>query len=266
MENYPVISVITVVYNGIAAIKKTIHSVLNQNYPNIDYVIIDGASKDGTQEIIKAYESKLGYYISEPDCGIYDAMNKGISAAKGDWIMFMNCGDFFYSDSVLSEIFVHYSANIKNADVIYGNSKMYYPDGRQIELKVLHPISCQWKGPVFRHGTMLVKSSILKSQLFRLENEFKISADFELMYRLNKKGFNFQYLDIIVLLFQKEGVSDNGIRNLKDNYYIIKMYGDSSPYRWMYYQYRLIKEKIAGSAAYHFFRQVFRNNIFEYQL
>lgn len=89
------ISIITVVYNGISEIEKTIQSVLNQTYPNIEYIIIDGGSTDGTIDIIKKYQGQLAYWVSEPDEGIYYAMNKGIQKATGEWIHFRNCGDYF---------------------------------------------------------------------------------------------------------------------------------------------------------------------------
>lgn len=96
MDN-PLISVVTVAYNAVTTIEKTILSVINQTYPNVEYIIIDGGSTDGTVEIIKKYANKLAYWVSEPDNGIYDAMNKGAKVATGEWINFMNCGDSFFT-------------------------------------------------------------------------------------------------------------------------------------------------------------------------
>lgn len=95
------ISIITVTYNCVEEIERTILSVINQDYPNIEYIIIDGASKDGTVDVIKKYLDKISYWISEPDKGIYDAMNKGIKVATGDYINFMNAGDSFVKDDVV---------------------------------------------------------------------------------------------------------------------------------------------------------------------
>ena len=95
-NNQSKVSVITVVYNDVSNIEETILSVINQDYPNIEYVVIDGGSSDGTIELIKRYEYKLAYYLSEPDNGIYDAMNKGIVKVKGQLVNFMNSGDTFY--------------------------------------------------------------------------------------------------------------------------------------------------------------------------
>lgn len=101
----PSISVITVSYNAVTSIEKTMLSVLNQIYDRVEYIIIDGGSVDGTLEVIQKYVDRLGYWVSEPDKGIYDAMNKGILNASGDWIIFMNCGDIFVDDNVLYSLF-----------------------------------------------------------------------------------------------------------------------------------------------------------------
>ena len=97
--NNPLISVVTVSYNAVTTIEKTILSVINQNYSNIEYIVIDGGSIDGTVDIIKKYADKITYWVSEPDKGIYDAMNKGIIVATGEWINFMNTGDTFYNEN-----------------------------------------------------------------------------------------------------------------------------------------------------------------------
>lgn len=117
------VSVITVVYNGIDYIESTILSVLNQDYINLEYIIIDGGSTDGTLDIIKKYEDRIFYWLSEPDHGIYDAMNKGVAVATGIWIHFRNCGDYFYSDNVISAIFTQIIPN--DVTIIYGNCRMW---------------------------------------------------------------------------------------------------------------------------------------------
>jgi glycosyltransferase involved in cell wall biosynthesis len=102
------ITIITVVYNSVVTLEQTILSVINQTYKNIEYIIIDGGSTDGTVDIIKKYEDKLAYWVSEPDNGIYDAMNKGIEKANGEWLNFMNSGDIFYSKDILNTVFSSY--------------------------------------------------------------------------------------------------------------------------------------------------------------
>ena len=102
----PVVSIVTVVFNGEAELESTIRSVIGQTYfPQIEYIIIDGGSTDGTTSIIKRYEQYITRWVSEPDKGIYDAMNKAVGMARGEWINFMNCGDMFARDTVLENIF-----------------------------------------------------------------------------------------------------------------------------------------------------------------
>ena len=119
MIKKPLISIITVVYNGEKNLEETILSVINQTYDNVEFIIIDGSSTDGTIDIIKKYEDKIDYWISEKDSGIFDAMNKGILASKGDYINFMNAGDFFTRIHLVKEV-----VNILNSeeiDFLYGD-------------------------------------------------------------------------------------------------------------------------------------------------
>lgn len=102
-RNNCTISIVTVSYNAVDTIEETIQSVLGQDYEAIEYIVVDGGSTDGTVDIIKKYSDKLSYWVSEPDNGVYDAMNKGITVASGQWINFMNSGDCFFSNHVLSD-------------------------------------------------------------------------------------------------------------------------------------------------------------------
>ncbi|HDY89306.1 MAG TPA: glycosyltransferase, partial [bacterium] len=120
------LSIITVTYNAEACLEKTIQSVINQTYKNIEYIIIDGGSSDKTLSIIKKYKKYIKYCISEPDKGIYDAMNKGIKIAKGDYINFLNAGDFYYENNVLSYLFDNLD---KSVDLLYGDSYLIDQNG-----------------------------------------------------------------------------------------------------------------------------------------
>ena len=114
----PLVSIITVVFNGEDYLEQTIQSVINQTYENIEYIIIDGGSNDNTVNIIHKYDEFIDYWISEEDSGIYDGMNKGISLATGDWFNFLNCSDYFVDNEVLKKIF---SLKRENITVLYGD-------------------------------------------------------------------------------------------------------------------------------------------------
>ena len=128
----PLISVITVCYNAAPLIEETILSVLGQDYPNLEYLIVDGASTDGTLDIVRKYADRVKF-VSEPDKGIYDAMNKGLKKATGEWVNFMNAGDYFANDHVLSDIFgTDGQLNLCDKDrirIIGGNTLNVFPDG-----------------------------------------------------------------------------------------------------------------------------------------
>ena len=117
----PKITIITICYNAEACIERTILSVINQTYPNIEYIIIDGNSTDNTLQIVEKYKDKITKIISEPDKGIYDAMNKGLRITTGDWVNFMNAGDSFYSNDVLGKVFCQDYSGIS---VIWGDAML----------------------------------------------------------------------------------------------------------------------------------------------
>ena len=119
VKNKPVISIVTVVRNCENTIEDTIINLINQEYPNIEYIVIDGGSTDGTLKKIRKYEKSIDYWISEPDGGIYDAMNKGIDLATGEWVNFMNAGDYFFNNSTINLIVSEIRK--QNFDIIYGD-------------------------------------------------------------------------------------------------------------------------------------------------
>jgi acetyltransferase-like isoleucine patch superfamily enzyme len=222
----PLISVITVVYNGVSMLEETILSVIHQTYPNLEYIVIDGGSVDGTKEIIERYASHISYWVSEPDRGIYDAMNKGIERSTGSHIIFLNCGDHFNNKDVFEKIVKTYGKELEDYDLVYGRAKIIKPDGALFDLTVYHSHNEMWKGPNFRHGALLVKSSILKEEKFELIPELKIAADFDFIYKCYKKGCSFYSIDIVILSFLEDGISADPYKHLKDNIYILKKYKD----------------------------------------
>ena len=207
------ITVITVVFNGKKYIEQTILSVINQSYANIEYIIIDGGSTDGTVDIIQKYSDHIHYWSSEPDKGVYDAMNKGIDHATGKWINFMNAGDYFYSpDSVLQM----FSAedDIDKYAIVYGDAEFrlnklsYIIEAREnSESNEFMP---------FSHQASFVRSDIAKKTKFDLS--YKIAADTAFSLRLIREGSQFKHIPVVVCSYDaQEGLSvKNEIRRSKE--------------------------------------------------
>lgn len=211
------ISVITVCYNAIEGIEITIKSVLGQSYINIEYIVIDGASTDGTVEVIQKYIDSIDFYVSEPDGGIYDAMNKGIMAATGDWINFLNAGDVFNSKQSLEKAL---SIDTEGIDIIYGDSMEI--DKGTFRLKPSsYDVDIMEFEQVYRHGSSLVRSFVHKNNLFDLDRkDLGYALDWELIHRLYLKGYKFKRVDVIIENYELEGTSYHPMLNRWYNYKI----------------------------------------------
>lgn len=197
----PLVTVVTVVFNGETCLEETILSVVNQTYKNIEYILIDGDSTDKTLEIIKRYKSHIYYWISEKDFGIYDAMNKGIDIATGEWICFMNAGDTFSSKSSIEEVF---SLDQSRFTVIYGDVEVSYTNfKRLVRAKKISEIP---KGMPFCHQSTLVKTAYHKSNKFNLVNS--IAADMEFLMSAFRSGCLFNYVPFAISKVSSGGVSD----------------------------------------------------------
>ena len=201
--NQPLITVVTVVFNGEQFIEETILSVINQTYHNVEYIIIDGGSTDATLDVVRKYEHAIDYWVSEKDSGIYDAMNKGIDLATGNWINFMNAGDTFFEQKILYAVFN--GSVYKNVDVLYGNHQIIYPSGRKCLVKAGN-IKNLWKGSQFCHQASFIRSSYHKQHKFNLC--IKIAADFNFFYAAQKNQISFNSLDQTIATFKAGGFSD----------------------------------------------------------
>lgn len=214
------ISVITVVFNGEKEIEKTILSVINQTYRNFEYIIIDGNSSDRTVEIIKKYQDKITFWTSEPDKGIYDAMNKGIDHASGDFINFMNAGDFFYNNFVLEKISKFLiDKNTSYFGDYFDRQKSTIIKQNQRKDVMLYNIN---------HQSIFYSASELKKQKFNLN--YKILADWVCnMFLFARRPF--KYINTIVASYEGNGISNNKVDTPFWNDYktnIILNYGKSN--------------------------------------
>lgn len=168
----PLISVITVVFNGETFLEATLRSCIGQTYPNVQILVIDGGSKDGTIEVIRRLESSIDYWVSEPDNGIYDAMNKGLARATGEWVIFMNGGDEFHSCHVIQEL--QDRGAFSRHDLVYGDCEMVYGNGYKRILRSTR-VENLWKGMVCSHQSLFAKRSLFKNSPF--DNSGGITSD-----------------------------------------------------------------------------------------
>ncbi len=220
----PKISIITVVFNGANTLEATIKSIINQTYTNIEYIIIDGSSNDGTLDIIKKFDAKISKWISEPDKGIYDAMNKGIHISTGDYVWFMNSGDEIANSKVLENIIL---LNL-DSDIYFGDTIMIDSYGNEIgNRRLTPPEKLNWKS--FKRGMLVSHQSfIAKKEIIQPYNlAYKFSADFEWCLLAMKKAKQITNTHLILSKFLDGGITkQNIIPGLKERFKImVKQYG-----------------------------------------
>jgi glycosyltransferase involved in cell wall biosynthesis len=209
------VSIITISFNSASTIEDTINSVLAQDYSNIEYIVIDGCSTDGTVNIINKFHSKIHYFLSEKDQGIYDAMNKGLRSATGDIIGILNSDDIYENDQVISKIVETFSNT--NSDAVYGD--LVYVKKDDTKSITRKWISGEYKEGMFLkgwmppHPTFFVKKEVY--QKFGLFNiSFKISADYEIMLRfIHKNKISISYLPQVLVKMRAGGESNITITN-----------------------------------------------------
>lgn len=199
-------SIITVTYNAAEVVERTIRTVVTQSYNNLEYIIVDGSSTDGTLDIIKKYASgdERIRYISEPDSGIYDAMNKGIRMATGDYLEFLNAGDLYRDDKVLLDVagILGRGLNTLDIDILYGSIIYVYPDGDE-RIRTYSQF-CEKKlyyllGDCINHQAMFAARRCFENAVFN--TSYRISADREWMIRQKKAGRKFRAIDRIICYY-----------------------------------------------------------------
>ena len=189
--NRPLITVVTAVYNGQEYLEQTIQSVFNQNYDNVEYIVVDGGSTDQTLEIIQRYESTLDYWLSEPDEGVYYAMNKGIMLANGELIVLLNADDFFHEDS-LSRVVEMFMLNQKKEAIYYGNAYILYEDLQTTSLRKANLNFKKCMGVI--HQTMFVSKEVYKKHgLYDLK--YSNAADYDFAIKTFLKHVPYIYID-----------------------------------------------------------------------
>ena len=225
--NKPLFSIITICYNAEATLEKTIQSVLAQTYPNVEYIVVDGASKDNTLAIINRYRPQLSKVVSEPDKGLYDAMNKGIGLATGNYLCFLNAGDTFFSANTLQEMVATLPAD-KQPDVIYGETALVDAEGHFVRMRRLQaPEVLTWRS--FRQGMLVCHQAFFaRRELVPLYDlQYRFSADFDWCIRIMKQSHLLHNTHLTLVNYLDEGLTTrNQKASLKERFRIMaKHYG-----------------------------------------
>ncbi len=234
MSNLPIISIITVVYNSEDLLPATIESVIGQTYPGIEYIIVDGGSKDGTIDIIKKYKDQIHQWISEPDKGLYDAMNKGLKMATGDFVWFMNAGDHLYAQDTVEKMIEKWQPD---TDILYGEV-MLVDDARKelgtrsatTKQKLTNPLHWQdlAKGMVVCHQGFLPKRTIAPLYI-----ENNLTADIDWVIKCLKASKKTTATELVLATYLVGGLSkQQHQQSLKDRYSVLKEHFGFWPNLW----------------------------------
>ena len=195
------LSVVTINYNNLQGLKQTVDSMLEQTVRDYEWIVIDGGSRDGSREFLKEHEARFTYVVSEPDRGIYNALNKGAHLAHGEYLYFLNAGDRLYAPDVLQRML-----EAGDADLLYGDVCFCYPDrenvGRQPEQLTLQYLR---KAPL-NHQSTLVRRSCFE-QLGGFDERFSIAADWRLLLQMKLQDCRFLYVPLVVCRYDMSGIS-----------------------------------------------------------
>ncbi len=224
--NYKV-SIITVVYNGAETIEQTIQSVLHQSYKNIEYIIVDGLSTDGTQQIIEKYAQDISYYISERDDGLYYAMNKGIEKATGDIIGIINSDDWYAENAVEDVVECFQKSDV---ELVYGKVAKISEEHR-VRITQRDPLESMWYEMPVSHPSVFVKKDVY-DRLGVFDVNYHVASDYELMLRFYTEKVKFGYVDKVISYFREGGTTTKRTKENRTEVYKISMsYVDKCPYK-----------------------------------
>lgn len=208
IEEAPCVSIITVTFNAEKVIEETIDSIIRQDFTNYEMIVIDGGSRDNTLDILNKYRKFINFMVSEPDNGIYDAMNKGINHSRGKWLCFMNAGDVFYNDHVLTDVFSNHDYS-EQAKLLYGDVSMVFDNNRECIKN-----SSTLKGrdvPInLCHQATFTDGDYLREHNYDVS--YKIAADTNSFYNIYKAGYILQYVPVIISKYEASlGVSSKNV-------------------------------------------------------
>jgi glycosyltransferase involved in cell wall biosynthesis len=211
LESIQSVSIITVSFNAHETLEKTILSVINQNCDDFEFIIIDGGSTDGTVDIIKKYQDRISFWVSEPDKGIFDAMNKGLAKANGNWILFLNSGDLLL-EGVLNRLIERID---NNYSIIYGNIRIWH--NGDYKVRIPKSVNRLHYTMPFCHQAVIVKNGLLRKSSFNIK--YMLSGDYEFFLRnLNE---NFLYIPLTLVEYDLFGLSSKMAFDMMKEYFTI---------------------------------------------
>jgi len=259
-DQLPLITIITVTYNVEKSLQKTIDSIRSQTYKNIEYIIIDGQSSDQTINIIKKNKHYISKWISKKDNGIYDAMNKGINFANGEWINFMNSGDTFINDSII-EKFVN--NRIKNIDIYYGSRYILYENSKKLQKPF--PLNKFYNRMPFGHQSAFISTKIMKK--YKYDLHYKIASDYNFFLKCYLNKITFHNLNFVICNFKVNGKSSTQrLRTALETNNIIFNHLNENQLKKTYFYAVLEKEICKSSKTYELLNlkyNIIRNTIKE---
>lgn len=241
MIEYPLISIVTVVYNNVSNIEETIQNISSLTYPKIEYIIIDGNSTDGTIDVIKKYTSKIDVFITEKDLGIYDAMNKAIKYCNGDWVIYMNSGDRFYDYNIFN--FFLDNNDFKGKNILFGSTSFV----RNNQLYIIPPKNLKyiWRGMPMCHQSMFIRTSLLKKNPFNLNYTF--ASDYNFLYDiflLDEKSV--EKLNMPISIIRTKGFSEtNSIKTYMEYSEISISKNSYKTFIYIYFLYKITERRAA---------------------
>lgn len=226
-HHHPKFSIITVTYNAAKVLEDTIQSIVTQTYKNTEYIIVDGGSTDGTLDIINKYKEHIHAVVSEPDKGLYDAMNKGIKLATGDYLCFLNAGDGLHEDDTL-QLTVHSLTETELPGVLYGETEIVDSNGHFLSMRRLSaPQKLTWKS--FKKGMLVCHQAFFarRDLIEPYDLQYRFSADFDWCIRIMKKANVLHNTHLTLIDYLNEGMTTrNHKASLKERFNIMaKHYG-----------------------------------------
>lgn len=196
------LSIITVNLNNLEGLRKTVESVCSQTFTDFEWIVIDGGSSDGSRKLIEQYSDRIAFWCSEPDKGIYNAINKGIAHANGENLQFLHSGDYLFEPTTLDKVF----SRLPEGDIIYGDAMLLYPDGTTLDKKYPDTVSLNY----FKHDVINHQACFFRREVFvghPYNEDFLIAGDWAYCFEAVCRGLKFTHIPQTIVYYDNGGLS-----------------------------------------------------------